>query len=159
MRARVFASIVTMLLAGCAPQVIPIGAPVLPDVLAGTFVLGSPAAGQEQRTAAAETAVRTALVARGMHPAADARYRIDVGFAIGDRGVEIAYPGDLAPVNSARPVSRPALCRRQKYALSIAMTDRRDGRVVFRTSASTARCGKDVERFLPDLVRVALAPS
>lgn len=146
-----------MLLAGCAPQVIRAGAPVPPDVLAGTFVLGAPAAGQEQPTAEAEAAVRAALVARGMQPAADARYRIDVGFAIGDRTVEIAYPGDPAPVNAARPVSKPVLCRRQKYALSIAMTDRSDGRVVFRTGASTTRCGKDVERFLPDLVRVALA--
>ena len=159
MRARVLASIGTMLLAGCAPQVIRVGAPVPPDVLAGTFVLGSPAAGQEQQTAAAEAAVRTALVARGMHPDADARYRIDVGFAISDRAVQIAYPGGPAPVDTAQPVSRPALCRRQKYTLSIAMTDRSDGRVVFRTGASIMRCGKDVERYLPDLVRVALGQS
>ena len=156
MRARVFASVGIMLLAGCAPQVIRIGAPVRLDALAGTFVLGSPAAGQEQPTAEAEAAVRTALVARGMHPAADARYRIDVGFAIGDRAVEIAYPGDAAPANSARAVSRPVLCRQQKYALSIAMTDRSDGRVVFRTGASTTRCRSDAARLLPDLIRVAL---
>lgn len=157
MRVRLFASVGIILLAGCAPQVIRIGAPVRPDVLAGTFVLGSPAAGQEQQTA--EAAVRAALLARGMNPAVDAQYRIDVGFGVGDRAVEIAYPGDPAPVNSVRPVSKPVLCRRQKYALSIAMTDRRDGRVVFRAGASTTRCGGDAARFLPDLVRVALGPT
>ncbi|CAN5511462.1 hypothetical protein BH09PSE4_BH09PSE4_12780 [soil metagenome] len=139
-------------LAACAPRIEPIGAVAWPAD-AHSFLLGAPPAGYEGYGADAAAAVRDALIGKGYAPAEDARYRVDVGFAVGSTSVEVVQPGDPKAKEAA---PRIALCKPRKYVLSVAMIDRRTGHVLFRAGAATARCGDISAKLLPELARVAL---
>lgn len=141
------------LLAGCAPNITRTGTPVWPGGVR-TFVLGTSPAGHESFAAEADAAVRDVLAARGFTPAADARYRVDVGFAITSGAVEIAPPAGQS--RATRADAGPILCKPRQYVLSVAMIDRGDGKVLFRSGASTRRCAEASPTFLPLLARAAL---
>jgi hypothetical protein len=142
-----------LLLPACAAPVRPFGALTTPPS-DRTFAM---AAGS---VANADAAVRDALVAAGYQSSADARYRVEVGLAVRPPRMELmAATGEEKALLSLAPASsRPALCRRQSYVLSIAFVEQASGRVAARGGAITSRCGKaDNAALLPLLARAALA--
>lgn len=126
-----------------------------------------PASGDGSRTfslapgerADADVAVRDALLAAGYRPSTDARYRIEVGFAVRAPRIDVLAVGEGHDMRPLAPVSRPpGLCRRQSYVLSIAFVDQASGRVAARGAAVTSRCGRAPGTgLLPALARAALS--
>lgn len=139
------------LMPGCAAPVQRIGGPHAgwPEGGARSFVM-APAEGAGDATAVA--AVRDALLAAGFQPSDGARYLVEVGFVVRDRRIDVAesVPGSHA---------FPALCRRQGYALSVALVDRTTGRVAMRSGAVAIRCRAAAETIIPVLAHVALTPA
>ena len=143
------------LLAACAgPIAIEGPGPSPPALGSAGFVIGAPPEGAGPTSALARAAVEAALVARGFSAAPDGRHRGDVAFAVAPTDVEVA---ELA-IDDAEARVRPTLglCRRQRYVLSMAMLDRRDGRVVFRNRASAVRCGNTGEELVGALARAVV---
>jgi len=144
------------LMSGCAPAVQSNGAhlPSVSALAAPTFFTAPLLPGHDAYVSLATDAVRENLVSRGYVLQPDARYRVDVGVAVGARQVEVVRPEEK-PVSGQRR-AQIALCRREKYVLSVAIVDRTNGRIVFRNSASTSRCGNEPRKFVQELVRAAL---
>lgn len=143
--------------AGCAPQIIHTGgSPDWQGLSSRSFVLGAAPSGYDRFQAQASAAVRDALVLRGLQPSQDARYRIDVGFAIGPGIVDVLPAGESPPA-AARAIG-PVLCKRRKFTLSVTMVDRSDGRLLFRSGATLSRCGDATDQILPALAQAALSP-
>ena len=110
-----------------------------------TFML----AGDTANDGGAGAAVTRLLEARGFRRAGDAPYRVDVAVSASDPEISLA--------DGARPRQPLSLCRRRRYALSIAMIDKRDGTVLFRRGAETERCGDLSPRLVEQLATVALS--
>jgi len=149
---------VFVLLAACAGPIAVEGPGASPPALGSSgFALAGAPEGEEPTGARARAAVEAALVERGFRVESDARHRVDVAFAIAPADVEVAE----FEAGDAEERTRPtfALCRRQRYVLSIALLDRRDGRVVFRNRASAARCDKAGEEILGALARAVVQGS
>lgn len=100
--------------------------------------------------------VRRALVAAGMHEDPGAPVRVDVGFAVARKTLQVALP-DARPVpNDPQGI---ATCRRGQYVLSVAMIEREGGRVLFRGTATAHRCARSAGKALPLLANAALSGS
>ncbi|HEY0316320.1 MAG TPA: hypothetical protein VGC28_08645 [Sphingomonas sp.] len=144
-----------LLVSGCAAPIRPFGTLAIPaDSERGrTFAM---VAG---KTTDADAAVREALLAAEYRVATDARYRVEVGFAVRGPRIGVMAAGGGQDMRPLAPISqRPGLCRRQSYVLSIAFVDQASGRVAARGGAITSRCGRaPVADLLPRLARAALA--
>lgn len=143
-------------LAACTPTVRHFGnAPPSPSApgAAQRFTI---APGADGSVAAA---VRGALVAAGFQEAEDAPLRVELGFAIRTRRLEVAAPGQAGAEDIVSPAAKAslALCHRQAYVLTLAMVDRATGAVTHRTGATTSRCDGTREAVLPLLARTALS--
>jgi hypothetical protein len=141
---------------GCAAPVRPFGALAMnPAGDAGrSFTTVTTASAQ-----GADKAVREALVAAGYHQSSEAPYRVEVGFAVRPRRVDVAAAGAerSMPASAAVPAMPRGLCKRRSYVLSIAFVDAH-GRVLARGGAITARCGNTAgSDILPLLARAALS--
>jgi hypothetical protein len=129
---------------GCAAPVRPFGALAMyPAGDAGrsfTTVTTASARG-------ADKAVREALVAAGYHQSSEAPYRVEVGFAVRPRRVDVAAvrAEQSTAALAAVPTMPRALCKRRSHVLSIALVDNASGRVLTRGGAITARCGNTAE--------------
>jgi hypothetical protein len=141
---------------GCAAPVRPFGALTMnPAGDAGrSFTTVTTASAQ-----GADKAVREALVAAGYHQSSEAPYRVEVGFAVRPRRVDVAAArAEQSTLALAVPTMPRALCKRQSHVLSIAFVDNASGRVLARGGAITARCGNTAESdILPRLARAALS--
>lgn len=121
------------------------------------FMTAAALEGERSYDPSAQAAVKAALVEHGLKFNPEARFRVDVGFAIAPIDVAIADSGSSAAEGSAERAI--ALCKRQRYVLSIAMLDRDAGRVLFRNRASATRCGDAAAEVLPILARAAVRGS
>jgi hypothetical protein len=144
-----------LLLAGCASPIRPFGTLAIPagDESGRTFAMVT------GKTAEADAAVREALLAAEYRVAADARYRVEVGFAVRGSRIDVVAANGGQDMRPLAPVSRrPGLCRRQSYVLSVAFVEQASGRVAARGGAVTSRCGRRPDAdLLPRLARAALA--
>lgn len=145
------------LLAGCVAPIersdLIVGEPSVPPATRFTI------AGTDTSTPIgieAREEVRRALVAAGLQEDPAASVRVDVGFAVARKALQVALPG-------VRPVPDDpegiATCRRSQYVLSVAMIARDGGRVLFRSAATAHRCPRSVRKVLPLLARAALSGS
>lgn len=98
--------------------------------------------------------VRRALVAAGMHEDPAAPVRVDVGFAVARKTLQVALP-DAKPVPD--DPQGIATCRRGQYVLSVVMIERDGGRVLFRGTATAHRCPRSARKALPLLAEAALS--
>jgi hypothetical protein len=140
-----------VLLTACAGPIAVAGPGPSPPAPGGTaFELAATPEG----AGPAAAAVEVALIERGFDAESGARHRVDVAFAVAPTDVAIAE----IDTGHAGHLTRPgvALCRRQRYVLSVAMIDRRDGRVVFRNRASAARCGQADAELVGALARAVV---
>lgn len=144
-------------LAACAGPIAVGGPGASPlDLGDSGFMLATAGEGPASASASVRAAVEAALVERGFSPKSDARHRVDVALAIAPANVDVAE-FDTDSEERIRPTF--ALCRRQRYVLSIAMFDRRSGRVLFRNRASAVRCDKAAEKVIPALARAVVQGS
>lgn len=100
--------------------------------------------------------VRRALLAAGLEEDPAAPVRVDMGFAVARKALQVALP-DAKPV-PADPEGI-ATCRRSQYVLSVAMIARDNGRVLFRGAATAHRCARSARKALPLLANAALSGS
>lgn len=100
--------------------------------------------------------VRRALVATGLREDPSAPVRVDMGFAVARKALQVALP-DAKPV-PADPEGI-STCRRSQYVLSVAMIARDNGRVLFRGAATAHRCARSARKALPLLANAALSGS
>lgn len=98
--------------------------------------------------------VRRALISAGLREDPAAPVRVDVGFAVAHRALQVALP-DAKPV-PADPEGI-STCRRNQYVLSVAMIARDSGRVLFRGAAIARRCARSARKALPLLANAALS--
>jgi hypothetical protein len=141
-----------LLIPACAAPIRPFGTLALSaqDGDSRTFSMVTGTIGE------ADAAVRDALLAAGYRASTNARYRVEVGFAVRAPRIDVTVAADGKPL--APVLQRPGLCRRQSYVLSIAFVDRASGRMAARGGALTSRCGKAPgPDLLPLLARTALS--
>ena len=143
------------LLSGCVSPIVRNGA-AMPGAAAlrtASFIMAEAPPGNDPGLVEARQAVRSELASRGLRESREASYRVDVGFAVAPRPVEVTVGPDAATAPMPAGIG---LCRRRQYVLSIAMIDRSDGRVVFRNSATARRCAKAAAKAVPQLARTAV---
>lgn len=141
-------SLIALSIGGCAPRYETRGA------VAGTLPVGDPKTFllvSEDRSHAlgADAAVARLLEARGFRQATDAAYRVDVALASSET--------DIALAGAAPRRDLLSLCKRRRYALSVAMIERRTGKVLYRRDAETRRCGTPTPTLVDGLAEAALA--
>lgn len=117
------------------------------------FVMAGDASESDPSLLQAREAVRRELAGHGLRESADAAYRVDVGLATAPLPLEVSAGRGVVSAGASTGI---ALCRRRQYVLSVAMIDRNDGRIVFRTGATARRCAKAATKTIPQLARSAL---
>jgi hypothetical protein len=138
------------LLQGCVSPVAVNGSEGWPQAIRASGVALKPAqaSAEQQSTGKATAAVLEQLAARGIAVDQTAPYWLEVGYAVSPLGVDIAQPEQEEP---GRAPLQIALCKRQSYAITLAVVDRADGDVLFRKRASAKRCDKRADEVLPAL--------
>lgn len=143
-----------VLLAACAPAIERLGPGIsAAGVQSREVALGVPPTSEPVAAAMARDAVEAALLEEGYELEAEARYRLDVAFAIAPTPVDV---GEHRVQAGSAALPSVALCKRQRYVLSVALLDGHDGRVLFRNRASTKRCGQVADEVLPALARAVV---
>ena len=118
-----------------------------------TFAV-APAAGDPVASEAV-LLVRRALVAKGYREAPDARYRLEIGFAIAPPQVAVSGENDASGRRgeAGNPI---LLCRPHRYVLTAGMIDRTNGAVLFRNATAARHCGSSLGKLLPRMVDAAI---
>lgn len=145
---------VTLLGSACAWPIQRIG-PAAPGPLAteaGTFVMPGTSEAGDSEIAVARAAVRRELIARGLREDINAPVRVEIGFAIAPKSLEVVAPNERSVPPPAISV---AACRRWRYTLSVALVDRSDGKTVFHGGATTLRCGRSDGKAIGRLAEAA----
>jgi len=144
-----------VLLAGCVAPIaqsdLIVAQPPAPP--ATSFTLSDTDASTSIGTEAREE-VRRALVAAGLHEDPAAPVRVDVGFAVARKALQVELPGSGPASSSPQGIST---CRRGQYVLSVAMIERASGQVLFRGTATAHRCARSAVKALPRLANAALS--
>jgi hypothetical protein len=139
-----------VLLQGCVSAVAVSGSEEWPQAIRTSGVALKPGPDEPDRQAVGEAsaAVVEQLSTRGIPVDQSAPYWLEVGYAVSPLGVDIADP--TQEVRGRAPL-QIALCKRQSYAITLALVDRADGDVLFRKRASAKRCDKRTGEVLPAL--------
>jgi hypothetical protein len=104
----------------------------------------------------AAAAVRQAMRDAGFEEREDARFRVEVGFAVRPRDLELVSAG--RPAQAGPPADDRAIsfCRKQAYVLTLALVERESGAVASRSGAAMSRCRGTPAELLPRLAQSAL---
>jgi hypothetical protein len=134
-------------LAGCAPRLEMTGTPGsnLAAASSKTFLLVSEDRGH---ALGADGAVVRQLEARGFRQTPDAAYRVDIAFSSSE--------ADISLSKTTQNRDLVSLCKRRRFALSVAMIDRSNGKVLFRRDAETLRCGTPSPKLIEKLAAAAI---
>lgn len=143
-----------MALGACASSAKQFGAPATP------LTVGNAHDFTMAQNGLAAAAVRQVLLAAGFQDRKDAAFRVEVGFATRPRKLAVLSSGDTAPLTVVSPATEKSLsfCRRQAYVLTVALIERRTGKVGMRSGATISRCHGEPSDVLPLLARAALQP-
>lgn len=140
------------LLAGCTSSPLQFGAPgsSVPQHSGRSFSIEGHGEAQE--------AVRKALVEAGLQERPEGDFRIEVGFAVRPRDLSLSAPQEDAASVTLSPGTRHTIgfCKKQAYVLTIAVVERKSGRIMSRSGATLGRCSGNVERIMPQLARAAI---
>ncbi|MCJ2182573.1 hypothetical protein MTR62_07695 [Novosphingobium sp. 1949] len=132
-------------------------------------------------TGAPQDAVRNVLVRYGFQESADARLRVEVGYAVrrkalsvrGPQGQPSGAPETIIDDASSAPASLPAsppqtvtlspaarrtvsFCTKQAHVLTLAFVDRASGAILSRGGATLGRCKADEAQVLSKLATSAV---